>query len=215
MPELLHTLLMGLALCTVSSVRGDEDPASSDLDELDSNYCSKGCKLVFIGDKNCDKECYHEKCQWDGGDCADVWEVRRTVVMGPFFTEVEHVEYHAVGPGGEKKELTMEEGRHWEGTDTRTTEERANWRRMLKQDEEHGFLASTSKGMPPWYLDKNGARIPAYRELETGVKIAIDHRGDDLIDEDGNQQPWFGVAGSDGKLHGLNYEYDEYYYEDY
>jgi hypothetical protein len=87
MRELLHTLLMGLALCTVSSVHGDEDPASSDLDELDSNYCSKGCKLVFIGDKNCDKECYHAKCQWDGGDCADVctYPRRRCADSSVFF----------------------------------------------------------------------------------------------------------------------------------
>ena len=31
--------------------------------------CSKGCKAAYIGDKNCDMECYNEECDFDGGDC--------------------------------------------------------------------------------------------------------------------------------------------------
>jgi len=215
MRAVLRSLLIGLALYA-GSIRGNEDSDSTDEtpEELDSNYCSRHCKHVFVGDRSCDVECYNEACQWDGGDCDDQWEVRRTVVMGPFFNEVEFVEYHAQGPNGEKKKLTIEQGRHWEGTDTRSSEERANWRRMLSANEDHDFLSSTELGMPPWWLDKDGNKVPSYREDESGVKISIDLAGNDILDESGNPQVWFGVAGPQGKLHGLDYEYDEYYYEE-
>lgn len=34
-------------------------------------HCSIGCKNTFLGDRNCDEECYNEACEFDGGDCED------------------------------------------------------------------------------------------------------------------------------------------------
>eukprot|EP00959_Pyramimonas_sp_CCMP1952_P337751 7073002-Pyramimonas_sp.AAC.1 len=62
-----RTLLTWLAICA-GSVRGNEDSEAKD---LNSNNCKINCERVFIGDKNCDLECYNEDCQWDAGDCAD------------------------------------------------------------------------------------------------------------------------------------------------
>jgi hypothetical protein len=110
-----------------------------------STHCALGCKTAYLGDRNCDEECYNESCDFDQGDCEDQctraptehgrldlsisavspasppWrvdrreappaaqltrpqnkrragrhdcagEVRRTVVLGAFFKEVDHVE---------------------------------------------------------------------------------------------------------------------------
>lgn len=37
----------------------------------DAEGCSKLCKPAYIGDKNCDSECFNSACKWDGGDCDD------------------------------------------------------------------------------------------------------------------------------------------------
>eukprot|EP00959_Pyramimonas_sp_CCMP1952_P053453 1118268-Pyramimonas_sp.AAC.1 len=97
----------------------------------------------------------------------------------------------------------------------RASSQRANWRRMLRADDDHEFLSATERGMPPWWLDREGNKRPSYRtKKESGIKIAIDFNGNDILDESGNPQVWLGLAGPQGKLHGLDYEYDEYYYED-
>ena len=65
----LHFIFVGLAL-GVGSVRGsEEDSEGSQKIGLDSNHCSINCKHIFVGDKNCDGECYNAACEWDGGDC--------------------------------------------------------------------------------------------------------------------------------------------------
>lgn len=53
--------------------------------------CAPGCKRVFIGDGHCDKECYNEECEWDGKDCDKSCELRRMIVMGPYYKEVSFV----------------------------------------------------------------------------------------------------------------------------
>ena len=55
------------------------------------SVCAEGCKVVFIGDGHCDKECFNEDCEWDGGDCEKSCDLRRLVVMGPFYKEVSSV----------------------------------------------------------------------------------------------------------------------------
>ena len=83
--------------------------------------CAPGCSEHYLGDKNCDKECYTEACEWDrgaprelpvhnpppvsdraagltaagptgAGDC-ETWELKRMFVMGPFYRDVQSVEY--------------------------------------------------------------------------------------------------------------------------
>jgi len=124
-------------------------------------------------------------------------------------------QYSHVGPNGEVKKLTMEEGRHMEGIDVRSSEERANWRRMLQTEHDSSdFLKKTEEGRPPWFLNENGDKIPAFRTDENGRKWAINREGEDLFDEDNNRVPWMGRADGQSSHLGLNYEYDDYY-EDY
>eukprot|EP00899_Mesostigma_viride_P027214 jgi/Mesvir1/7678/Mv11648-RA.1 len=95
--------------------------------------CALGCKPLFIGDRNCDVECNNEACKWDGGDCDGQWELRRMVVMGEMYLSVDHVEYRAVGPGGQEKKISMKEGRRWEGIDGSNDVSTPDWRQMLKE----------------------------------------------------------------------------------
>eukprot|EP00238_Polyblepharides_amylifera_P015860 CAMPEP_0196584566 /NCGR_PEP_ID=MMETSP1081-20130531/47586_1 /TAXON_ID=36882 /ORGANISM="Pyramimonas amylifera, Strain CCMP720" /LENGTH=107 /DNA_ID=CAMNT_0041905813 /DNA_START=392 /DNA_END=715 /DNA_ORIENTATION=+ len=106
----------------------------------------------------------------------------------------------------------MEEGRHWEGIDMKTSEERANWRRMLKNEESEP-LSSTWEARPPWYLNNDGVRIPAFRIDENGKKFATDRDGNDFLDANGNPEEYRGAAGNMPKQAGFDYEYDDYYYD--
>ena len=67
---------------------GDAPPSSSALSVGGLSLCAEGCKAIFIGDGHCDKECFNEECEWDGGDCEKSCDLRRLVVMGPFYKEV-------------------------------------------------------------------------------------------------------------------------------
>jgi len=153
---------VGSAAATHAMLERRERRKEAAMEYDSATHCAVGCKNAYLGDRNCDEECYNESCEFDQGDCEDQWEVRRTVVLGAFFKEVDHVEYTAVGPNGATKGLSMEEGRHWEGNDVRTREERANWRRMLKKDKET-FKTSTDMQRPAWYLDNQGDKVPAYK----------------------------------------------------
>ena len=127
--------------------------------------CSKGCKAAYIGDKNCDMECYNEECDFDGGDCDDQWEIKRTIVMGAFYKDVDHVEYHAVGPGGQSRQLTMEEGRRWEGIDEDSLDNENDWKKTL----EAGFEVEDEFESETWQVDVNptlqGQEDPNYVQL--------------------------------------------------
>eukprot|EP00873_Tetraselmis_striata_P017530 jgi/Tetstr1/437794/TSEL_002834.t1 len=98
--------------------------------------CSKLCKPAYIGDKNCDSECFNSACKWDGGDCDDQWELRRMIVMGPYYKSVDHVEYTLVGPGGQTKQISYEEGRQWEGADIDSKGMENDWISLLDADDE-------------------------------------------------------------------------------
>eukprot|EP00193_Tetraselmis_chui_P013414 CAMPEP_0177786066 /NCGR_PEP_ID=MMETSP0491_2-20121128/20717_1 /TAXON_ID=63592 /ORGANISM="Tetraselmis chuii, Strain PLY429" /LENGTH=152 /DNA_ID=CAMNT_0019307237 /DNA_START=313 /DNA_END=772 /DNA_ORIENTATION=- len=93
--------------------------------------CNVKCKPAYIGDKNCDTECYNPACDWDGGDCDDQWELRRMIVMGEHYKAVDHVEYTAVGPGGQKREVSYEEGK-----DAKSRERENDWMSLLDGDDE-------------------------------------------------------------------------------
>jgi len=43
--------------------------------QADESRCAILCKTIWIGDKNCDKECYNQECDWDGGDCDEQCEL--------------------------------------------------------------------------------------------------------------------------------------------
>mmetsp|Transcript_14037 Transcript_14037/g.17019 ORF Transcript_14037/g.17019 Transcript_14037/m.17019 type:complete len:223 (-) Transcript_14037:375-1043(-) len=202
-----HVVLAGVVILRALAL----SPVSC---QEDSSLCSPGCKPLFIGDRNCDKECHTEECNWDGGDCDDEWEVRRTVVLGPFYKEVDHVEYHAVGPNGAKKQLSMQEGRRWEGIDSKTRDQRMNWKSLLENEDEDDLNdpgINDFEGRPPWYLNEEGIRIPAYRENEEGFKIAIKRDGTDMYDEDGNIV-YFVTGKSFDRM--LQEDEDTYYYYD-
>ncbi|KAK3269186.1 hypothetical protein CYMTET_22356 [Cymbomonas tetramitiformis] len=202
------------------------EPEASEEPKKDGGLCSAGCKPAFIGDNNCDTECYTEECQFDGGDCDEKWDIMRTVVLGPFYKEVDHVEYHAVGPGGQKRQLSMEEGRRWEGIDSKTKDQRMDWRQMLtgKQPE---LVTETFEGLPPYYLDKDGERKPAFRKTEIpGYFISISSDGKDLLDSEGNPIRWTGKrfhdeervlfdAGAAAEHLTDQVDLESYYYEDY
>eukprot|EP00898_Chlorokybus_atmophyticus_P000621 jgi/Chlat1/155/Chrsp1S03237 len=94
-------------------------------------YCAPGCREAFVGDRNCDRECYNEACRWDADDCKDKAELRRVVVMGEFYRHVDHIEYHAVGPDGEAKPISIAAGRKWEGIDTTGEGEAPDWRELI------------------------------------------------------------------------------------
>ena len=57
-------------------------------DGLAFGECAVGCKRAFVGDGHCDKECFNDACDWDAGDCERSCELRRLVVMGPYYKEV-------------------------------------------------------------------------------------------------------------------------------
>ena len=57
-------------------------------DGLAFGECAAGCKRAFVGDGHCDKECFNDACDWDGGDCERSCQLRRLVVMGPYYKEV-------------------------------------------------------------------------------------------------------------------------------
>mmetsp|Transcript_2167 Transcript_2167/g.5135 ORF Transcript_2167/g.5135 Transcript_2167/m.5135 type:complete len:162 (+) Transcript_2167:120-605(+) len=104
--------------------------------QADESRCAILCKTIWIGDKNCDKECYNQECDWDGGDCDEQWELRRMIVMGPYYKNVDHVEYTAVGPGGQTRQISFEEGRQWEGNDPVSKEMENDWMALLDSDDE-------------------------------------------------------------------------------
>ena len=58
------------------------------------------------------------------------------IVMGPYYKSVDHVEYTAVGPGGQTRKVSYEEGRQWEGADTNSKEMENDWMAMLDSDDE-------------------------------------------------------------------------------
>lgn len=195
----------------------EEPPPGEDsegADSVDKTVCAPKCKLGYVGDRNCDPECYVEACQFDGGDCDENWEIRRTVVLGPYYREVDYVEYTAVGPDGSSKKVSMQEGRHWEGIDVRTSEERANWRRMLSEQHKDRFEDENFEGRPSWNLNDAGDRVPAFRTDEAGNKISIDRHGNDLLNDAGGTVPWTGQAGGQNAVRGLDYEYDDYYQDE-
>ena len=86
-----------------------------------------------------DDECFNEACGWDGDDCDSKWELKRTLVFSPGdgYERVHDTEYTLVGPNGEKRTLTMEEGLRWEGADEKSVEEdEFDWRKMLSDDDD-------------------------------------------------------------------------------
>eukprot|EP00245_Coleochaete_scutata_P012967 TRINITY_DN513_c0_g1_i2.p1 TRINITY_DN513_c0_g1~~TRINITY_DN513_c0_g1_i2.p1 ORF type:complete len:171 (+),score=21.25 TRINITY_DN513_c0_g1_i2:43-555(+) len=113
--------------------------------------CAPGCKPLFIGDRNCDPECNTEACQWDGGDCEDKWELRRMLVMGEFYESVHHVEYHAVAPDGIMKQLTMEQGRKWEGIEVGEADA-PDWRELVCDNDDKNIEGGTWEGKV-WHSD--------------------------------------------------------------
>lgn len=34
--------------------------------------CSSNCPWMYVGDGQCDWNCFNDKCQFDGGDCEGV-----------------------------------------------------------------------------------------------------------------------------------------------
>ena len=54
-------------------------------------------------------------------------ELRRMVVMGPFYKDVDHVEYQAVGAAGQKRSVSMEEGMRWEGLASAQNDDEVGW----------------------------------------------------------------------------------------
>lgn len=62
--------LLVLTVIGNSNTRGEETPLGSVEGESgDKNMCAPKCKITYIGDRNCDPECYVEACNFDGGDC--------------------------------------------------------------------------------------------------------------------------------------------------
>ena len=49
------------------------------------------------------------------------------VVMGPFYKDVDHVEYQAVGAAGQKRSVSMEEGMRWEGLASAQNDDEVGW----------------------------------------------------------------------------------------
>lgn len=135
-------------------------PSSADSHSVsEGGECAPGCKYVFIGDSHCDKECFVEGCDWDKGDCDSSCKheetsnvvqfllhkispncselafhsgsLHRMIVMGPYYKEVDHLEYQAVGLAGQKRSISMEEGRKWEGIDAGSEDDTNDWQRAL------------------------------------------------------------------------------------
>ncbi|QDZ25899.1 hypothetical protein HOP50_19g84480 [Chloropicon primus] len=71
---------------------------------------------------------------WDSGDCEKSCELRRMVVLGPYYKEVDHVEYQCVGPAGQKQTLSLEEGLQWEGLLEGQKEQRGDTREDEDED---------------------------------------------------------------------------------
>ncbi len=118
------------AAVAAASAEGQED----DLPSLPQLECASGCKRIFIGDNHCDKECFNAECEWDGGDCEKSCELRRLVVMGPYYKEVDHVEFQCVGPAGQMQAVPFEEGLKWEGITppgASDEDEEEDWRKAL------------------------------------------------------------------------------------
>ena len=67
---------------------------------------------------------------------APAGELRRMIVMGAYYRTVDHVEYSVVGPGGQTKKISMEEGRQWEGTDKASKSMENDWMSLLDSDDE-------------------------------------------------------------------------------
>eukprot|EP00245_Coleochaete_scutata_P012966 TRINITY_DN513_c0_g1_i1.p1 TRINITY_DN513_c0_g1~~TRINITY_DN513_c0_g1_i1.p1 ORF type:complete len:145 (+),score=18.59 TRINITY_DN513_c0_g1_i1:43-477(+) len=87
--------------------------------------CAPGCKPLFIGDRNCDPECNTEACQWDGGDCEDKY--------------------------GIMKQLTMEQGRKWEGIEVGEADA-PDWRELVCDNDDKNIEGGTWEGKV-WHSD--------------------------------------------------------------
>mmetsp|Transcript_52542 Transcript_52542/g.167073 ORF Transcript_52542/g.167073 Transcript_52542/m.167073 type:complete len:206 (+) Transcript_52542:3-620(+) len=126
MPIRSFVLAVAVSALCIGGALGQKQPTRESMDDdVKQSYdgeCAPGCKPAFVGDQNCDEECNHEWCDFDGGDCESEWKLRRMIVMGAFYTSVDSVEYQLEGPRGEIKKLTMEEGRRMEGIDEASSE---------------------------------------------------------------------------------------------
>lgn len=58
------------------------------------------------------------------------------IVMGPYYRSVDHVEYSAVGPGGQVRKVSLEEGRQWEGSDEISRTMQNDWMALLDADDD-------------------------------------------------------------------------------
>lgn len=131
---------------------------------VDSPFCAPNCKPAFVGDGHCDLVCNLDACGYDGGDCGQAAQpqLKRMVVMGPFYKNIQRVEYHVQSADGSRSQLTMEEGRRWEGLDDRAEEEERDWERLFVDDESSVELIAEPiiwSNRPPWNLDRQGNRV--------------------------------------------------------
>ena len=152
---IMSLFLLVLHLCLSAA---QEDPSGGGGPppdgEVEEKACAPGCKHVFLNDQSCDNECFNEQCGWDAPDCDDRWELKRMITMGPFHKHVDHVEYVLMGPNGEQRPLSMEEGRRWEGIDAASEDHEYDWRSML--DDDNKPESSTMEVKPDYELDEYG-----------------------------------------------------------